>query len=41
MVRLICALVFVLLVATPSLGQQPLIGTYKLVDYALEIDGIP
>ena len=41
MLRLICALILVLLIATPSLGQQSLVGTYKLVSYALEIDGAP
>jgi hypothetical protein len=41
MLRLICGLVLVLLIVTPSLGQQSLVGTYKLVDYALEIDGTP
>ena len=41
MSRLICALMLILLISTPSFGQQSLVGTYKLVDYALEIDGIP
>jgi hypothetical protein len=39
MVRLICALVLVLLITTPSLGQQSLVGTYKLVSLAVETDG--
>jgi hypothetical protein len=41
MVRLISAIVLVLLIATPSLGQQSLVGTYKLVSLALEADGTP
>ena len=42
MVRLISALVLVLVIASPSLGQQsPLVGTYKLVSYFMEIDGTP
>jgi hypothetical protein len=31
MVRLISALVLVLLIVTPTLGQESLVGTYKLV----------
>jgi hypothetical protein len=41
MKRLICALVLVLLIATPSLGQQSLVGTYKLVSMVFEVDGMP
>ncbi len=41
MVRLISTLVLVLLIATPSLGQQSLVGTYKLVSLNYEIDGTP
>jgi len=41
MVRLISAIVLVLLIATASLGQQSLVGTYKLVFLALEADGKP
>jgi hypothetical protein len=41
MPRLICALVLVLLISTPSLGQQSLVGTYNLVSHAAEIDGTP
>ena len=41
MVRLIYALVLVLLIATPSLGQQSLIGTYKLATLSVEVDGKP
>ena len=41
MLRLICALVLVLLIAAPSLGQQPLVGTYKLVSEVVEVDGTP
>ncbi len=41
MVRLICALILVLLTTTPSLGQQSLVGTYKLISHVPEVDGIP
>ena len=41
MPRLICALVLVLLISTPSLGQQSLVGTYKLASLVVEIDGTP
>ena len=41
MKRLICALVLVLLIATPSLGQQSLVATYKLVSIVIEVDGTP
>ena len=41
MVRLISALVLVLLISTPSLGQQSLVGTYKLVSLVVEADGTP
>ena len=41
MVRLISALILVLLIATPTLGQQSLVGTYKLVSLAVEVDGKP
>ena len=41
MFRLISALILVLLIATPSRGQQSLVGTYKLVSLAVEIDGTP
>jgi len=41
MLRLICALVLVLLISTPSLGQQSLVGTYKLVSHIPEVDGTP
>ena len=41
MARLICALILVLLIASPSLGQQSLVGTYKLVSIVLEVDGTP
>jgi hypothetical protein len=39
MVRLICGLALVLLIVTPSFGQQSLVGTYKFVSLAEEIDG--
>ncbi len=41
MVRLICALVLVLLITTPSSGQQSLVGTYKVVSLVIEVDGTP
>ena len=41
MVRLICALILVLVIASPSLGQQSLVGTYKIVSQVAEIDGVP
>jgi hypothetical protein len=41
MFRLICALILVLLIVTPSLGQQSLVGTYKLVSQVIEADGTP
>ena len=39
MYRLICALALVLLISTPSLGQQSLVGTYKIVSHELQING--
>jgi Lipocalin-like domain len=41
MPRLICAIVLVLLITTPSLGQQSLVGTYKLISLVPEVDGKP
>jgi hypothetical protein len=41
MFRLIFALILVLLIVTPSLGQQSLVGTYKLVSLVAEVDGKP
>jgi hypothetical protein len=41
MFRLICVLVLILLSSTPSLGQQSLVGTYKLVSLTPEVDGKP
>jgi hypothetical protein len=41
MIRLICALALVLVIASPSLGQQSLVGTYKLVSIALDVAGTP
>lgn len=40
-VRLVCGLVLVLLIVTPSLGQQSLVGTYKLISLVVEVDGTP
>jgi hypothetical protein len=39
-VRLISALTLVLLIATPTPGQQSLVGTYKLVSQVIEVDGV-
>ena len=39
MVRLICALVLVLLLVSPSLGQQSLVGTYKIISQDLLVEG--
>lgn len=41
MVRLICPLILVLLIAIPSFAQQSLVGTYKLVSFTQEVDGQP
>ena len=41
MIRLICALVLVLAIACPSLGQQSLVGTYKVISHVREINGVP
>ena len=39
MVRLICAFILALSIASPSLGQQSLVGTYRLVSHVLEMGG--
>jgi hypothetical protein len=39
MLRLICALILVLLIATPSLGQQSLVGAYKMVSRVQDVQG--
>jgi hypothetical protein len=39
MLRLICALLLVLLIASPSLGQQSLVGTYKIISQVVEVSG--
>ena len=39
MFRLIFALILVLLIVTPSLGQQSLVGTYKIVFHDVQING--
>ena len=41
MARLISALILVLSIATPTLGQQSLVGTYKMVSLVTEVDGTP
>jgi hypothetical protein len=39
MFRLIYALVLVLLITTPSLGQQSLVGTYKIITHDVQVNG--
>ena len=39
MVRLISALILVLLIVTPTMGQQSLVGTYKMVSWVLDQSG--
>jgi hypothetical protein len=39
--RLISALILVLVTAAPTLGQQSLVGTYKLVSLTVAVDGKP
>jgi len=39
MIRLICALILVLLISTPSLGQQSIVGTYKIVSHEVQVNG--
>ena len=39
MLRLICALILVLLIETPSLGQQSLVGTYKIISHEVQANG--
>ena len=39
MLRLISALVLVLLISTLSLGQQSLVGTYKIVSHDVQVNG--
>jgi len=41
MYRLIFTLILVLFISAPGLAQQSLVGTYKLVSFATEIDGQP
>jgi hypothetical protein len=41
MLRVIGALVLVFLIASPSLGQQSLVGTYKVISHVREINGVP
>jgi hypothetical protein len=37
--RLICALILMLLIASPSLGQQSLVGTYKIISHEVLVNG--
>ena len=39
MIRSICALILMLLIVTPSLGQQSLIGTYKIISHDVQVNG--
>ena len=39
MVRLICALILVLVIAAPSFGQQSLVGTYKIISHDVQANG--
>jgi hypothetical protein len=39
MLRLICAFILVLSIASPSLGQQSLVGTYKIVSHDVQVNG--
>ena len=39
MIRLICGLVLVLVIVSPSLGQQSLVGTYKIISQDLQVNG--
>ena len=38
-VKLICALVLVVVIVPPSLGQQSLVGTYKIVSQDVQVNG--
>jgi hypothetical protein len=37
MIRLTCALILALLIVSPSLGQQSLVGTYKIISQDIEV----
>jgi hypothetical protein len=37
----LCVVLVMGLVSTPSFGQQPLVGTYKLLSLVVEVDGNP
>ncbi len=39
MFRLIYGLVLLLLIVTPSMGQQSLVGSYKIVSHVLDVEG--
>ncbi len=39
MLRLISAVILVLLIVTPTLGQQSLVGTYKIISQDIEVSG--
>jgi len=41
MIRFICAFTLILLTATSSMGQQSLVGTYRLVSQDVTVDGTP
>jgi Lipocalin-like domain len=39
MLRFTCALILVLLIATPGMGQQSLVGAYKVISHDVLVDG--
>ena len=41
MLRLICVLILMIVIVSPSLGQQSLVGTYKLVSFTVDVDDQP
>ena len=41
MVRLIGAFILVLMLVSPTFGQQSLVGTYKVISHVREINGVP
>ncbi len=41
MIRFVCALGLVLLMVVPCLGQQSLVGTYKMASQVVETGGVP
>lgn len=39
MLRLICVLILMIVIASPSLGQQSLVGTYKIISQDVQVNG--